>query len=173
MVEIRPALLPDLSAINHVVERAVMTWRLPERVKRLALPSYRYHPHDLDHQRMLVAVAADASIVGVAALEEADARDLPAAGPAQLLHGLYVDPEWQGRGIGTRLLEAALAACGESACRGLLVKAQPDAVGFFQARGLERLPVRDPDRDYPHRYWAPVAARAEPAGAGTCAATRV
>lgn len=173
MIEIRPATRADLPAINRVVERAVMTWRLPERVKRLALPSYRYHPHDLDHQRMLVAVVADAGIVGVAALEEADPRDLPAAGPAQLLHGLYVDPEWQGRGIGTRLLEAALAACGEAACRGLLVKAQPDAVGFFQARGLERLPVRDPDRDYPHRYWAPVVSRTEPAGADTCAATRV
>ncbi|MFN3595050.1 MAG: GNAT family N-acetyltransferase [Thiobacillaceae bacterium] len=173
MIGIRPATAADLPAINRVVERAVMTWRLPERVKRLALPSYRYHTHDLDHQRMLVAVAADADIVGVAALEEADPRDLPVFGPAQLLHGLYVDPEWHGRGIGTRLIEAALAACGESACRGLLVKAQPDAVGFFQARGLERLPVRDPDRDYPHRYWAPVASCTQPSRAGTRAATRV
>lgn len=173
MIEIRPAVLSDLPAINHVVERAVMTWRLPGRVKRLALPSYRYHAHDLDHQRILVAVAAEAGIVGVATLEEADPCDLPGAGPALLLHGLYVDPGWQGQGIGTRLLEAALAACGESTCRGLLVKAQADAVGFFQARGFERLPVRDPDRDYIHRYWAPVAPRAGPTGAGTRAATRV
>ncbi len=173
MIEIRPARLADLPAINRVVERAVMTWRLPERVKRLALPSYRYHTHDLDHQRMLVAVAADAAIVGVAALEEADPRDLPAPVPAQLLHGLYVEPDWQGRGIGTRLLEAALATCRATASDGLLVKAQPDAVGFFQARGLERLPVRDPDRDYPHRYWAPVASCTQPSRAGTRAATRV
>ncbi|WP_245795405.1 hypothetical protein [Thioalkalivibrio denitrificans] len=30
----------DLPAINAVIERAVMTWRLPDRVKRLSLPRH-------------------------------------------------------------------------------------------------------------------------------------
>jgi GNAT superfamily N-acetyltransferase len=154
---IRQAEAADLPAINGVVERAVMTWRLPERVKRLALPSYRYHAHDLAHQRILVAELPDAGLVGVAALEEADSRDLPETHTGLLLHGLYVDPPCQGMGIGTRLLQAACDACRESGRDGLLVKAQPDAVAFFQARGMRHLPVRDPDRDYPHRYWMFVA----------------
>lgn len=37
---LRPASPADLGEISALIERAVMTWRLPERVKRLALPSY-------------------------------------------------------------------------------------------------------------------------------------
>jgi hypothetical protein len=46
-----------------------------------------------------------------------------------------------------------LTAAREQRFDGLLVKAQSDAVDFFVARGLQRLPVVDPDRDYPHRFW--------------------
>lgn len=152
-LRIRPATSADLAAINRVVEDAVMTWKLPERVKRLALPSYRYHAHDLRHQRLLVAELPAAGILGVAALEEAAAKDLPAACSGLMLHGLYVSPAWQGRGIGTRLIEAAFALCRQTGHQGLLVKAQPDAAAFFQARGLQPLAVRDPDRDYPYRFW--------------------
>lgn len=161
---IRAALLADLPAINAVVERAVMTWKLPKRVKRLALPSYRYHALDLRHQRLLVADAGD-GIVGVAALEEADPRDLPHPHTGLLLHGLYVDPAWQRRGIGTRLIAAACAICRETGHDGLLVKAQPDAAAFFQARGMQRLAVKDPDRDYPYRYWK--LANGDPSTAST------
>jgi hypothetical protein len=30
---------------------------------------------------------------------------------------------------------------------------QPDAIGFFTAQDLQALPILDPNRDYPHRYW--------------------
>lgn len=152
-LRIREASAAELTIINGVVERAVMTWKLPERVKRLALPSYRYHAHDLNYQRMLVADLPRAGIVGVAALEEADSRDLPVAQTGLLLHGLYVDPAWQGQGIGSRLIEAACVVCRETGHAGLLVKAQPDAAVFFQSRGMLRLAVKDPERDYPYRYW--------------------
>jgi N-acetylglutamate synthase-like GNAT family acetyltransferase len=75
-----------------------------------------------------------------------------------LLHGLYVDPAWQHRRIGARLLGAAPDEARRRGLDGLLVKAQPDATGFFQARGMTRLPVQDTGRGYPHRYWRRVAA---------------
>lgn len=141
----------DLDAINQVVEAAVMTWQLPERVKRLALPSYHYHEHDLDYYELVVA-ESDNQIVGVAAWDTT-AHQGPGQTRALLLHGIYIMPEQQHRGIGRRLFVAAEAAAGIRAMDGVLVKAQKDAEGFFRAQGLEKVAARDPARDYENRYW--------------------
>lgn len=39
------------------------------------------------------------------------------------------------------------------ALNGVQVKTQAAAVAFFKARGWQALPVDDPARDYPHRFW--------------------
>jgi hypothetical protein len=46
---LRRASANDLDAVNRVIETAVMGWVLPERVKRLSLPGYRYAAHDLEN----------------------------------------------------------------------------------------------------------------------------
>lgn len=152
-VTLRPASPADLPRLNTVVEAAVMTWNLPERVKRLALPTYRYSLHDLEHLEIMVAEGEDGILSGVAAWEAADPRDLPPGHTGLLLHGLYVEPNRQGKGIGTQLLQRALAAASDRGLDGLLVKAQADAEAFFLARGLQRLPVQDPARHYAYRLW--------------------
>jgi N-acetylglutamate synthase-like GNAT family acetyltransferase len=157
MIRLRPATVADLDAANRLIEAAVMTWKLPERVKRLALPSYRYHAYDLDHLDLVVAETSDHRIVGVAAVEPALSQDLPPGQTGLLLHGVYVDPAAYRRGIGTRLLDAAAAAARERGMDGLLVKAQAAAEGFFEQRGLRRLAVVDATRDYAGRYWMPVS----------------
>ena len=149
---LRQAHADDLPAINGVVERAIATWQLPERVKRLSLPSYRYHAHDLVHLHLVVAEDADHALVGVATWEPANPHDLPAGQCGLLLHGLYVDPAHQRRGVGSQLLDAATEAARTQGLAGVLVKAQADARGFFEVRGLQRLPVEDPAQ-YPHRFW--------------------
>jgi len=150
---LRQAHEPDLPAVNGVIERAIATWQLPERVKRLSLPSYRYHAHDLAHLHLVVAEDDEHTLVGVAAWEPANPRDLPAGKRGLLLHGLYVDPAHQHRGGGSQLLDAAAAAARAQGFDGVLVKAQANANGFFEARGLQQLPVEDPARHYPHRFW--------------------
>ena len=155
-IELRPAVAADIEALNGVVERAFMTWDLPERVKRLSLPSYRYRAIDLSFQQLVVAETATHGIIGVAAWEPAETRDLPWGLTGLLLHGLYVEPAHIHRGIGSLLLDTALQAARTQGVDGLLVKAQADAIRFFTARGMRLLPVQDPERDYPHRYWQAV-----------------
>lgn len=143
----------QLDAINHVVEAAVMGWDLTERVKRLALPSYRYTPIDLQHLDLLLAKSPAGDIVGVAASEPADAHDCPKQQDGMLLHGLFVDPDWQRRGIGRRLLDRVIESAQSAGCAGVLVKAQHDAAGFFITRGFTRLPADDGQQRYVHRLW--------------------
>lgn len=152
-VKIRPAKKTDLDAINHVIESAVMSWRLPGRVKRLSLPSYRYDALDFNHLEMVVAEIANQHIAGVAAWEQADTRDTPNDHTALLLHGIYVDPEYQRQGIGRHLYKTAERAARKHQYDGILVKAQSGASGFFISQRMNRLQIEDLRRDYVNRFW--------------------
>lgn len=147
---------PDLLAVNALIAAAIDTWNLPARVKRLALPVYRYTPEDLGHLTLRV-VEATAGIIAVAAWEPADPRDLPGPGSGVLLHGLYVHPARHRRGLGTKLLADGARAARDGGHDGILVRAQADAESFFRNRGFERLPIRDQARDYAARLWLPLS----------------
>jgi predicted N-acetyltransferase YhbS len=160
-INLRTADKADLAVINQIIERAVKTWNLPERVKRLALPTYLYTEHDLNHLHIVLAEDSAAGVIGVAAWEDAAVRDCPKGRRGLLLHGLYVDPDQQHRGVGTHLLAAAIAAAREQGYDGLLVKVQADAEGFFRSQGLQQLAVADAGRDYANRFWLELARSAE------------
>lgn len=152
-VHLRTAGRADLEAINRIIEAAVMTWNLPERVKRLALPSYRFTALDLEHLETVLAENDRQQTIGVAAWEPADTRDTPAGHAALQLYGLYVAPSYHRQGVGQRLFRAAETAVCQQRFDGLLVKAQEDAIGFFIAQGMHRLPAADPVLHYAHRFW--------------------
>ncbi len=152
---LRSASLQDLDMINAVIERAVMTWDLPARVKRLSLPTYLYDVADLAAMDIVVA-GIDETIAGVAAWEAAATRENPPKQTFLLLHGIFVDPGRQGRGIGVGLLRGAERSAAEHGFDGVLVKAQRGAEGFFLAHGFERMPVGEHQRDYPYRLCKPV-----------------
>lgn len=144
----------DLPAINQVIEAAVQTWNLPDRVKRLSLPSYQYDAFDLSQLAITGAWLNDTA-VAVAAWEPAELADNPPEQRLLLLHGLYVAPDHWRQGLGTRMIAAAQAASAEKGLTGVLVKAQADAVPYFVSRGFRPVPVTDTRRDYQHRLWMP------------------
>ena len=142
----------DLPAINTVIDLAIASWGVAERVKRLALPIYRYRQEDLDHMWLLAAEALDGVLSGVAALEEADSPDCPGPARGVLLHGIFVKPEAMGAGVGGQLLTASAGVAGALSYDGLLIKSVRQSRGFFERCGLQALPAANPN-DYPYRYW--------------------
>lgn len=156
-VHIRLATLTDLNSINQVIEAAVMSWQLPERVKRLSLPSYRYTELDFKHLGFIVAQNHVHDIVGVASWEEAVPKDLPDQHKVMLLHGIYVAPDCHHQGLGRRLFQQAEQLIAAQGYEILLVKAQADADGFFLAQGMQPIEVNDEQRDYGNRFWKQLA----------------
>ena len=146
----------EFERINNIVEAALYTWDLPERVKRLSLPVYRYAETDLEHMQWLLAESGDTGIIGLAALEEADAAECPDSRNTLLLHGLYVDPGHHRQGVGARLIESAETLARGQGAAGLLVRAQAESQPFFAKSGYAKLPPGDDSRDYAHRYWKPI-----------------
>jgi len=160
-VRIRMATVADLEAINGVVERALMSWDLPERVKRLSLPVYRYDRHDFDAMGFMVAVDAGGHVVGVAAWDPHRFAGPVGSENGLLLHGLYVEPRWHGQAVGSRLFAAVRDKARELGRDGLLVRAQSGARGFFARMGMQALPAADEEHDYANRYWLPLPSRGE------------
>lgn len=150
-ITLRTAKVADLEQLNRVIDAAIMTWDLPDRVKRLSRFSFHYTSVDLQHFEIIVAKSQD-KIAGVVAWDR-QAQAVTGRQHGLLMHGLYVDPAMQHRGIGTRLFRCAERAVIEAHQDGLWVKAQKDAEAFYQACGMHKLPARDHGRGYAHRYW--------------------
>jgi N-acetylglutamate synthase-like GNAT family acetyltransferase len=153
VTSIRKGSLEDIDQINQVLEQAVMSWGLPERVKRLAIPSYRYHAYDMNSMSFYLAENASGEVIGVAALEAIPSLEDQKCSPSMLLHGLYVLPEYHHRGIGRQLLSVAEEHAQQEGFSGLMVKAQPEAKVFFSRNGYKELAVEDVRKDYQYRLW--------------------
>ncbi|MGB2260545.1 MAG: GNAT family N-acetyltransferase [Porticoccaceae bacterium] len=140
----------DLDCINHVVAAAIMSWPMPERIKRLSVPVLSYDSEDFKHYRFAVYRDAD-QIQGVAAWNSEEPI-VTKLGAGRLLHGLYIYPDFQGRGLGRTLMAAVLAEAVALGADGLVVKAERPSIGFFEQCGLQPLPAAGPT-DYPYQFW--------------------
>ena len=153
MIRVRDAGPADLQSINDVVSEATLSWGLAERVRRLALPSLHYSSADLGHMTVILLTGLDGEDIGLAAWESADSRDLPPDTEGVLLHGLYVVPQLQKMGLGTRLVDLVAHRAAENGANGIAVRAWKEAGPFFSSLNFEPLNA-DPSSDtYPLRLW--------------------
>ena len=132
----------DLTSINHVIEQAVMSWPLAERLKRLSLNVLLYDATDLQHYSGIVAIAND-DIIAITMWDEDHTHSL--------LHGLYVQPAHQALGIGRQLIERVAEAVRQVGGDHLYIKAERVSCSYFEQMGLTRVESTD-EAQYPYLY---------------------
>ena len=139
----------DLATINGIVERAVLRWPMSMRVKRRAIPLLQYDAIDMASYAFFRCELSEI-IVAVIALDfEYSGADH--SGDELLLHGIYVDPVAQGRGVGRALLDFAEHQARELNFDGVALKAERVSRGFFEQCGYSHRRPKTAD-DYPYFY---------------------
>jgi GNAT superfamily N-acetyltransferase len=154
--DIRRAAPGDLSTVNDIVTAAVIAWPMAERLKRIALRVLTYDLVDLRELEVLIA-KVDGVPVGVAAWDAGAVLEGDGIRRGALLHGLYVVPEAQGRGVGVALQRRVAARAAVAGCDALVVKSERVSVGYFERCGYRRL-ANDAlaGLEYPYLFALPV-----------------
>ena len=124
-----------------------MSWPCTERMKRLSLPLLRYDQVDLDYFNAIGAYALGGTLkpvdlYGVAIWDQ------------ERLHGLYVRPEAQRKGVGRALMQTVASSARRAGAARLLVKAERVSTGYFERQGL---PAAGSDAPYPYTYYLETA----------------
>lgn len=139
MIEIRKAVPEDLPQIVEMLrlqlqENSVAVAMEPLRLATLRMIECPEHGH------VLVAARSD-TLVGVAVLSFL--WTLEHGGATVWLDELYVDPRERRFGLGTKLLEAAMAVARAQGCVALDLEVEPGhdaAVRLYERQGFRRLP---------------------------------
>ncbi|MDJ0882376.1 MAG: GNAT family N-acetyltransferase [Gammaproteobacteria bacterium] len=136
----------DLFKINAIVRSSLWGWQLPERVKKLSLSSYLYDEADLNDLSIYL-MKSDNEVLGVLVLEipmmscQKDRQDLS-------IHGLYIVPEHQRKGLGLKMLDFALNQAMDLGLSGMTVKSQKDATSFYLKAGFRLMRSYPKTREY-------------------------
>jgi GNAT superfamily N-acetyltransferase len=140
--------------VNDIIAAAVDSWPLPERLRRLSIPVLSYRDDDFNAYSIALVYCESkwgSDPVGVIArCFETVAADAPYL----FLHGLYLSPAAQRRGLGRRLLADVEMEARHAGATGVLVKAERVALPFFVASGYVQLETGvGPGGEYPYRCW--------------------
>lgn len=114
------------------------THDLRRRVLRGHLPgaSVEYPGDDSPETVHLAVEDADAAVVAIATTFPEATPHRPGA-RATRLRGMAVDPRWQGRGVGARLLEAVVDRARRDGYEVLWANGRDVAAGFYARHGWE------------------------------------
>jgi GNAT superfamily N-acetyltransferase len=128
-VRIRPYESPDARAVSELIRRTMRISNAADYpLDRLEPLIDYFSPEKVDalgRERAWFVAEARGEIVGTGALEGDE------------IVTFFVSPEWQGRGVGSLLLEAVERIASERGLRELRVGASLAGAPFYQKRGYE------------------------------------
>lgn len=139
MIEIRTAVPADLERVLDLLTMQLRENSVP--VGALQLRSATLQMLERPWLGRILLAASGETLVGVAVLSFL--WTLEHGGATMWLDELYVDPRQRRAGLGSRLLEAAMAIARDRGCLALDLEVEPgheDAVRLYERWGFRRLP---------------------------------
>jgi GNAT superfamily N-acetyltransferase len=128
---LRPARPDEREGLIELQRRASLMWE-EDRAFLLAEPGVIDLPADQISDGHVFVFEEAGAVLGFAVVLPRDDGDAE-------LDGLFVEPDAWGRGIGRRLMEAAVEMSRRRGCLALKVVANQRALGFYLACGFEAL----------------------------------
>jgi GNAT superfamily N-acetyltransferase len=126
-----PATDPEAHELSAIARAAKAHWGYPEAWMRHWAAQFEITPELI--ARCWTCVARnDGRAIGFAVVDD---------GPSELVH-LWVRPEAQRRGIGRRLLGAAVDAARGRGLTALRIESDPNAAAFYESCGARRVGER-------------------------------
>jgi ribosomal protein S18 acetylase RimI-like enzyme len=129
-IAIRPARADEADLLTEVALRSKAHWGYDQEFLDACRAELTFRPEDVLTRRIVVAQSSS-GIVGFYSVD-----GVPPSGE---LGNLWLIPERIGTGLGRRLWQHAVASAREAGYTSLLIEADPNAVGFYEAMGAEQV----------------------------------
>jgi len=147
---IRQARRHESALISSLAIRSKRHWGYDEPQMRIFAGELTLTPDDIESRPVYVLETEAGDLVGFFALADRTPGDGVRLGlderqsqdwlsDAIELEHLFVDPDQLRMGHGRRLLASALRVAARTGARFLIVQSDPDAAGFYEANGFDRL----------------------------------
>ena len=129
-IAIRPARGDEADLLTEVALRSKAHWGYDQEFLDACRAELTFRPEDVLTRRIVVAHSSS-GIVGFYSVDGTP--------PSGELGNLWLIPERIGTGLGRRLWQHAVASAREAGYTSLLIEADPNAVGFYEAMGAEQV----------------------------------
>ena len=120
----------EADLLSEVALRSKGYWGYDQEFLDACRTELTFHPEDVVTRRIVVAHSSS----GIVGFYSIDGQP-----PSGELGNLWIIPERIGTGLGRRLWHHAVASATEAGYTSLLIEADPNAVGFYEAMGADRI----------------------------------
>ena len=125
----RAARVDEADLLTEVALRSKGYWGYDQEFLDACRAELTFRPEDVATRRIVVADSSE--IVGFYSIDGEP--------PGGELGNLWMIPERIGTGLGRRLWQHAVASAREAGYTSLIIEADPNAVGFYEAMGADRV----------------------------------
>jgi Acetyltransferases len=132
-LQVRRVLIQEAAALSQIAFASKAHWGYPKHWLEIWKPQLTFSPEYFEENESWVAEANGTSIAFYT-LQEKDEN--------AWIENLWVSPELIGKGVGKELFLHAAALARQRGYKALQLEADPNAVGFYEKMGMDKIGER-------------------------------